>query len=228
MPAGSASRPLIVDVGEVSVARRERLPRLLIVAIAVVGFGATVGLTANAHRKPGVFWAETKVIFAQHPSSSNPAPIGTGSGNLIATAGLVSSIINQNASKAQPVSPTVPLYSLGVRHGTWVRLPNDGGQWANNYDQSLLDVQAVGSSDAEVRSRMNGKIAQIRQELRAVQVDVPPADRIVTRDQPPAVTPIYLSGSHTRAEAATLLVGLGITAAAIVAVRRGFQTRKLH
>ena len=105
-------------------------------------------------------------------------------------------------------------------HGWSVTLPNDGGQWANNFDKPLLDVQAVGSTAAEVSGTVSRLIGQINLTLSGLQAQVPPVDRVRTELIPSQVQVFYDPGRRLRALAASLAIGVAATAVAAGYLRR--------
>src|SRR5262249_50377187 len=114
---------------------------------------------------PGVYHAQVDVVFMWPQGSQQANTFQYGSQSLINTAGVVGAIGGGSASGAAPVSDTVTLVGEGITHGYSVRLPNAGGQWAINFTSPMLDVQASGSSPAEVQRTLATVIARINTVL---------------------------------------------------------------
>jgi hypothetical protein len=176
---------------------------------------------------PGVYHAQLDVVFMWPQGHQHANTFQYGSQSLIDTAGVVGAIVGGSASGAQPVSDTVTLVGEGITHGYSVRLPNAGGQWAINFTSPVLDVQASGSSPAEVQRTLATVVARINTVLHEQQADegVPAELMIRTRLSPPTPQVLYGKGSRVRAIAATFLIGCGITAAAALATDRRLRTR---
>ena len=160
------------------------------------------------------------MIFLPPASSLFPNTLLNNSGGVITLAGVVGKMVDPDAVAARVVSPTVRLVNQGIRHGWSVTLPNDGGQWANNFDKALLDVQAVGSTAAEVSGTVNRLISQINLTLSGLQAQVPQVDRVTTQLSPSQVQVFYDPGRRLRALAASLAVGLAVTAVTALYLRR--------
>lgn len=160
--------------------------------------------------------------FLAPTSSSFPNSLLVSSQSLTITAGAVGKVVGSKPSGAHVVSASVTLVGEGIRHGYSVVLPNSGGQWASNFDQSLLDVQAVGTTAAEVNATMKMVLGRISDALAALQAQwhVSSVNLIRTQLSPSSPQLYYQAGSRIRSFAATLLLGLGVTVAATAAVGR--------
>ncbi|HEY7049799.1 MAG TPA: hypothetical protein VH373_21460 [Jatrophihabitantaceae bacterium] len=188
--------------------------------IIAIGLLITAAITYRVARKPGVFWAQTDVLFLPPASGVFPNSLLNNPGGLIALAGVVGKMVDPDAAAARVVDPSVRLVNQGVRHGWSVTLPNDGGQWADNFDKALLDVQAVGATAAEVNGMVSRLANQVNLKLSGLQADVPPVDRVTTRLNPSQVQVFYDSGHRLKAVAASLAVGLAVTIVIALYVRR--------
>jgi hypothetical protein len=162
-------------------------------------------------RVDGVYWSEVRVLFLAPRSAINPNALMTSSDSLISTAGVVGKMVDPNVESV--VSDSVTLTGEGTRRGFSVRLPNSGGQWATNFDQPALDVQAVGSTAVEVTSTMRSVLRWIRSALRDIQrhARVSRPNLISLGESPPTVPVYFQRGSRVRALAVTLLLGTGLT-----------------
>jgi hypothetical protein len=200
--------------------RRQRQARRWAALVVALGLLLTAVITYRVVRKPGVFWAQANVIFLAPASSLYPNALVTNSDGVISLAGVVGKIVDPDAAAARVVSSTVRLANQGIRHGWSVTLPNDGGQWADNFDKPLLDVQAVGSTAAEVSGTVNRLISQINLTLSGLQAQVPRVDRVTTQLSPSQVQVFYDPGRRLRALAASLAIGVAATAVAAGYLRR--------
>ena len=187
-----------------------------------------MSVTYQVATKPGVYWSQVKVVFLAPSSSRFPNALVNASGGIISVAGTVGRLVDPRAPSAHVSSPTVTLADQGIRDGYTVTLPNDGNQFADNFDQPLLDVQAVGGSVAAVTAVMQRLISQIKANLTTLQdrVNVAPANRITTSLSPSRIQIHYIAGSRARAVSACLALGLAITAAAAFLLRRRLRSRR--
>ena len=207
-----------------------RLPRVpthlargyYVALVVLLGVALSAVFSYRVADKPGVYWSDVKVSFLAPRSAANPNTLVTGTGSLITVAGMVGKMVDPRTSTARVVSPEVTLVNRGIRRGYAVTLPNDGGQWANNYDKALLDVQAVDPSAAEVSTTMQRLLRGIDADLASLQqrANVEQVNRIHTGLSPNQPPIYYATGSRVRAITATLLLGLALTAATAVLLLR--------
>jgi hypothetical protein len=200
--------------------RWQRQARRWAALVVALGLLLTVAITYRVARKPGVYWAQIDVVFLPPASSYNPNTLVSTSDGVISLAGVVGKMVDPHPVAARVVSPTIVLADQGIRHGWSVTLPNEGGQWSDNFDKPLLDVQAVGSTAAEVTGTVNRLISQINLTLAGLQAQVPRADRVTTELNPSQVQVFYEPGRRLRALAACLAVGVAATAVAAGYLRR--------
>jgi hypothetical protein len=195
--------------------------------VTLSGAVATILAALWVMTLPGVYHAQIDVVFMWPQGHQHANTFQYGSQSLISTAGAVGAVVTGSASGAQPVSDTVTLVGEGITHGYSVRLPNTGGQWANNFPSPVLDVQASGSSAAEVQRTLATVIARINAVLHEQQAEegVPEQLMIRTRLSPPTPQLLFDKGSRVRALGATFLIGCGVTVAAALAVHRRLHIR---
>jgi hypothetical protein len=122
----------------------------------------------------------------------------------------------------QVVSPTITLVDEGIRQGWSVTLPNDGGQFTNDFDQQYLQVQAVGQDPTAVRAKVQSLVHRIDSALTMLQdrAQVPVVNRITTVENPSVIQVYYDGPSRMRAVGAVLVLGFGATMAAEMLLRR--------
>lgn len=197
-----------------------RLPKSPLAPV-VIAIGTIISLLFAFYesRAPGVYYSQVNVVFTAPPSKSFPNPLIIGTDGLTIAAGVVAKRIGSQSGVAL-ASGSVTLADEGVRRGYSVRLPDDGGQYEHNFDKSLLDVQVVDSSAEAVTATMTRLLGEINADLETIQDDqgVAQVNRIRTALNPPSPPVLLLTGSRTRAVAASLLFGLGATALASWAV----------
>jgi len=193
----------------------------------VFGVLATGGFTYRAAHKPGVYWSQVDVLFLAPSSQQFSNTLTNSSSDLITVAGTIGRMVAPAQSKARVVSPSVTLVDQGIRRGYAVTLPNDGGQWADNFDRALLDVQVAGPTLSEVSATTERLIGAIDTQLASMQAqaNVAPVNRIHTSLSPSQPQIYYASGSRLRAVLAVLGLGLGVTIFMAVAVRRVLMHR---
>lgn len=190
--------------------------------LLLIGLVLTTGVGWWVKHVPGVYFAQTQVIFLAPTSTRFPNSLNTGSASLIMTAGIIEHEMTQGSTQNTTSSASVSLVDQGVNDGTMVRLPNIGGQWAYNYAQPVLDVQAAASTPEEVRRRMEELQQAIKMALDrrqdAAQVDQ--FNRITVQASPVAVDVVYRGGDRGRALIVTTIVGGGVTLSVVVLAER--------
>lgn len=182
--------------------------------VVLLGLALTAWAASHVARTTGLYWSQVDVVFLGSPSETRPNPLGYNSQRLVDFASVVQRDVTQSAEQAQVVSPGVALIDTGVRDGWWVRLPSTGGQWEMQWDRPALDVQVVGPDEAVVRTRMEGLLDRISDNVQQRQdaVGVRGEQRVTTSVSPPPDVEVhYLSGPTKRGLAMTLLLGVGLT-----------------
>ncbi|HEY3716337.1 MAG TPA: hypothetical protein VGL39_17555 [Jatrophihabitantaceae bacterium] len=188
----------------------------------IVALVVSCALASYAAKKPGVYWSRVQMRFVAQMSVTNPNGLQEGPASLVMAAGVVARIIDPSGGQNRVTSPDTTLASEGIRHGWSVTLPNTGGQWANNFTNPWLNVEAVGTSGAEVGATISRLLAQIQTTLTLLEqkADVRPSAMIRLQTAPRVPQLYYQQGSGMRAGIATLILGLGLSSALILALRR--------
>lgn len=211
------------DTAEPQVSR----PWVRVGALAMVLAALTLYGGYWASHRPPVYWSRVTMLFLPPTSAVTPNALLAGSDSLITTAGVVGRIVGGSGSSNGVVSDSVTLPSEGTRHGWTIRLPDTGGQWATNFSDPALDVQAVAGDPAAVTAMVEDVERRVQETLTQLQDDagVDPVNRIsVTAN--PTRPPIYaVGGSHTRALASTLLLGTVVSTVLVVAYARWLTWR---
>jgi hypothetical protein len=181
--------------------------------VLIVGCVLTVGGLGYSYHKPGLFWSVDQVVFLGPRSSANPNSLLIGTDGVTATAGIVAKMVDPNDDPNRVVSPSVFLIDEGIRDGWAVNLPDTGGQWAHNFERSVLTVQVVNPVASVVVAKMKELIQRVTEALGELQdrYEVARVNRIttyVTNAEPPLY---YNQGSKVRRLAIVLIIGAGIT-----------------
>jgi len=185
--------------------------------IVVVCVAATLAALLIMQSRPGLYQAQTDIVLLAPDSSAGGNPFWGRDYSLIAVAGLLTKIVNQDSGEAQTVSSSVTLAGQGETDGYAVRLPNRGGQWGNDYDRPILDVQAVGRTPDEAQENLNTAVTALETALTRLQDGANvPTDRRMTLYFEETPEPSYGQGRPSRALAATIILGLGGMVAAVL------------
>lgn len=190
--------------------------------VVLVGLIVTVVLGLLTLRMPGVYWASTKVVFLVPASEQQPNQLAPDNSAAIAFAGVIEVEINGGLPLRRATSPDVTLVDEGIFDGWSVLMPDTGGQWAHNFAESSLIVQATGPSAEVVQNRMNDLIGRITALVRSYEdtAHVSAAERIDFTMAPTAVSVQYSNGHQSHALAVIILLGFVVSLVASVLVDR--------
>lgn len=190
--------------------------------VVVVGVVLTAGGLVMIERESGVYWAQSNVIFLAPTSSRFPNSLNTGSESLIMTAGIVANVVHGDQDVTATSSSSVSIVDMGIHEGTLIRLPSVGGQWAKNFSQPVLDVEAAAATPEEVRSEMNALLEAINATLAQMQdqAGVDEFNRMTTQVSPDSIDVQYRQGDRRRAVMMCVILGVALTLSAVVVVDR--------
>jgi hypothetical protein len=190
--------------------RRVRVIRVTAAAAAV----ALVGLLGWVMiDRPGSYYGRVNVVFVPPGATDRAAadnPLERRIQTTIDFAGIVATEVGNLSATKVGVSSQVTLQDEDVEHGWSVRQPAGGSQWDLIFDQPVIEVQATGTSPAEVDATIDEVIARIEKAAVARQeaADVAPASQVdyILSPSTPVVT--YAAGSPGRAAIAMGIVGV--------------------
>lgn len=186
---------------------------IVLIGMALTGFAAH-----QARQADEVFWTQTTVRFVprtEQPGIGGNTIIST-SDSLIAFAGLV--LADLHLPPAVDVSGFGPnILDIGERDGVWVRLPDDGGQWANSFEEAFLDVQVSGPSADDVRRRTTETVDSIRAAA-ANRQENSSTPSVLVRPVPPTPVVAVAGGSTKLALVGTVALGVAGTIGIALAV----------
>ena len=129
---------------------------------------------------PDVYWATTKVVL-QVPATHEGQRLAPTSSSLLALAGVLETAVNDGHAIPRSAAADVTLIDQGIYDHAQVRVPNYGGQWANNFTEPILIVEAAGYSEDVVRERIDTLITRVEAQLSVFQdASAVPSDKRVT------------------------------------------------
>ena len=198
--------------------------------LVVMGMIVTAVAAAMTLTSPGVYYAQVDVVFLQPVNTFVPNNLRGTSADVTATAGVVQREVSAGRQSSRVVSESVTIVGEGIESGQRVTLPNSGGQWANNFERALLDVEVVDGTEDGARRRLDTLLASISEvlERRQLEAGAEPATWISTRLSPAVPTITYLEGERRRATVMTLVLGAGLTCSAVVLVESRRWTRRVQ
>ena len=195
--------------------------------VLLIGMGITVAGLMLAGRTERLYWSQTSVRFIP----PNPVVQGVNANSfvssteaLVAFTGLIAEDLN--APQGPSVSSLGPnILDVGIYDGTWIRLPDRGGQWDHAFSEAMLDVQVAGHESEDVRARTNEAVQGIRRAVDARQLRMPAARRVTIELTPPTPTLLVGFASPRKPMALSGVLGLSLTVGAAVAAD-GVRSRR--
>jgi hypothetical protein len=183
--------------------------------VLLVGILVTLASCLHVMKLPGVYWASTKVYFLAPASVPQPNQLAPDNSATIPFAGLIQTQINDGSPKRGATSPDVRLVDQGVYDGWSVLLPDTGGQWASNFSEPALIVEATGPTPQVVTTRMAELLERISQLVKQDQdsASVPPLVRVTLNTSPATVDVQYSNGHRSRAVGIMVLLGVLLSVA---------------
>lgn len=196
--------------------------------VVALGVGWTAVGCLVVAASPGAYWAQVDVVFLAPQSARNPNTLEITSQSLISTAGVVAKRVNQGRDETALSSSSVSLVGEGITEGHSVRLPNAGGQWADNYTRPVLDVQAVGGTPEAARETLDTLVAEVRQTLDELQIQggADRFNRIVAEPAPSSPVVHHIGTQRARAMLGTAALGGALTLGAVVLIDRAALGRR--
>jgi len=171
--------------------RRQWVVTLLCVAIGAFG-------VSQARNVQTVYWGSTSVVVVAPYLQGYLTPLG---GDVIPLAGVVEKLVNTGSEIPPAVSPDASIIDRGIYDGVVANVPDYGGQWAENYTNPIIVVQASASDPETVVRRIEEKTARIDAILTDLQIDagVPAAARATNLALPPTPVAVQATGLSSRA-----------------------------
>jgi hypothetical protein len=190
--------------------------------LVLLGAAISIGALYLVTHRPGVYWSQISVLLLAPVHKFYPNNLENPHDALAPVAGLL--VVDWNGVDRPPLMATgdTTLFGEGQRQGIEVRVPNEGSQWQPAYLTPNIDVQVVDSNPEIVAQQARRVSAELDGLLEARQdaLGILPGQRLTTMVSPSDPTILYVSGSQTRAAAATGLVGATLTTLAIYWIER--------
>lgn len=173
-----------------------------------------------AHAQP-VYYSRVRVVLLS-PELPQTNALGSTSASLIDLAGVVARKVQGTDQQSLPVSADVTLYDQGIQSGYSVVQPNLGGQWAYNFEDPVLDIQAVDTTPQGARHQLDTALAAVRTSLDDVQdgQHVAAADRVRSSLTPAVPQITEQKGSMVRAVGVSVAAAVLLIAALLATIGR--------
>lgn len=161
-------------------------------------------------RSETAYWASMSVTVVQPANPTAPKTLEDTGADAIPTAAMLMEIINGGHSIVHSSSADATLYGEGKRKAVVAQIRSTGGQWVSVVNEPVINIQAVEESPEHVKAMLRRKEAELRDTLKTLQGDlhVVPSQRMSLSAQEASIAVYEVTGSKTRAMAATFLAGI--------------------
>lgn len=194
--------------------------RWLLHACAVFVVAVLVDLLVPAPQP--VYAIDARLVLTAPNSFGNGNRLQADPGELIMFAAAVDRIYDGRPSGPRLASPDATLWGMGVRDGSRVTLPDQGGQWVSTYDRPYLRVEVVSPSPEVAQQRFEDITTRLTQIIAERQraAEVGTTAKVTVDLTPPDPQVLAVSGSRSRQLAA------GVVLAFLAAFATGWLSRR--
>lgn len=196
--------------------------------LVTLGAVLSLGVLAFGWTRPPVYWTQFQVVVLSPIDALNPNSIEDPPYTLPPVAGVVAGDYNKGHPPLQLGSPDTTLYGEGLRHGSRVRLVNNGTQWRAMYNEPALDVQVVDSSPEAVSAeavRIQRRLSDLLDE-RQDEIGIKDRLRLTTKAVPEDPLVHQVGGSRIRVGAAIALAGASMTTLCVYWAERWLRRKR--
>lgn len=190
--------------------------------VVLLGGVLTLGALYVVTQQAPVYWTQYNVLLVGPSGAQKTTVLDDPVYGLQPLVGVIATDFNDGAPPLLTGDVAATIVGEGRREGVQVRVPNLGTQWRPLFPANYLDVQVAASSPEEVLATARATSLRISVLLEEIQDDMgaPLAlrARAVPSSKYPTVIPI--SGSRSRALAATGLSGMAVTLAVLLMLER--------
>lgn len=190
--------------------------------VVLLGGVLTVGSLFVVTQQAPVYWTQYNVLLVGPAGVQKTTILDDPVYGLQPLVGVIATDFNDGAPPLLTGDVAATIVGEGHREGVQVRVPNLGTQWRPLFPANYLDVQVAGSSPQEVLATARATSLRISVLLEEVQDDLDAPLDLRARAVPASNNPtvISISGSRSRALAATGMSGMAITLAVILLLER--------
>ena len=190
--------------------------------VVLIGVLLTLASIQHVRSAPVVYYSKVTAVVL------SPADDEVDQGNSLLIRGpvplasLVVMDVNNQPNKVRASSDDATLYAMGYRSATWIHLQQAGNQWKATAAGPNIEIEAVDSTPEAVEDRTRTAMSEIGRALQKHQDDfhIKRADRAWIEQSPASPVILPYGASRGRAQGATLLLGICLTAVAVVLADR--------
>lgn len=190
--------------------------------VVLLGAVLTVGALYVVTRQTPVYWTQYNILLVGPSGAQKTTVLDDPVYGLQPLVGVLATDFNDGAPPLLTGDVAATIVGEGVREGVQVRVPNLGTQWRPLFPANYLDVQVADSSPDKVLATARATSLRVSVLLEEIQDDMGAPLNLRARAVPSSKTPtvIAVTGSRSRALAATGMSGMAITLAALLLLER--------
>ena len=196
--------------------------------VVLLGGVLTLGALYVVTQQTPVYWTQYNVLLVGPSGAQETTVLDDPVYGLQPLVGVIATDFNDGAPPLLTGDVAATIVGEGHREGVQVRVPNLGTQWRPLFPANYLDVQVAASSPDEVLATARATSLRISLLLEEIQDDMGAPLALRARAVPSSKYPtvIAVSGSRSRALAATGLSGMAVTLAVLLMLERRRPTAR--
>jgi hypothetical protein len=196
--------------------------------VVLLGAVLTVGALYVVTKQAPVYWTQYNILLVGPSGAQKTTVLDDPVYGLQPLVGVLATDFNDGAPPLLTGDVAATIVGEGYREGVQVRTPNLGTQWRPLFPANYLDVQVAASSPEEVLATARATSLRVSVLLEELQDEMGAPLNLRARAVPSSKYPtvIPVSGSRSRALAATGLSGMAVTLAVLLALERRRPSRR--
>ncbi|MDT0188144.1 hypothetical protein Q9S36_48945 [Microbacterium sp. ARD31] len=196
--------------------------------VVLLGAVLTVGALYVVTKQAPVYWTQYNILLVGPSGAQKTTVLDDPVYGLQPLVGVIATDFNDGSPPLLTGDVAATIVGEGYREGVQVRTPNLGTQWRPLFPANYLDVQVAASSPEEVLATARATSLRVSVLLEELQDEMGAPLNLRARAVPSSKYPtvIPVSGSRSRALAATGLSGMAITLAVLLALERRRPSRR--
>jgi hypothetical protein len=196
--------------------------------VVLLGAVLTVGALYVVTKQAPVYWTQYNILLVGPSGAQKTTVLDDPVYGLQPLVGVLATDFNDGAPPLLTGDVAATIVGEGYREGVQVRTPNLGTQWRPLFPANYLDVQVAASSPEEVLATARATSLRVSVLLEELQDEMGAPLNLRARAVPSSKYPtvIPVSGSRSRARAATGLSGMAVTLAVLLALERRRPSRR--
>jgi hypothetical protein len=190
--------------------------------VVLLGAVLTVGALYVVTKQAPVYWTQYNILLVGPSGVQKTTVLDDPVYGLQPLVGVIATDFNDGDPPLLTGDVAATIVGEGHREGVQVRVPNLGTQWRPLFPANYLDVQVAAADPEEVLATARATSLRVSVLLEELQDEMGAPLNLRARAVPSSKNPtvIAVTGSRSRALAATGLSGMAITLAVLLMLER--------